>query len=139
MKFRSKIIAVLTAWLQQDRSTSITVSHETDSVALLPPYAVVRMSSAEPLSPPGPIWDATALIAVAHDADATPAAVAEQDANALFEQLDPERLEEFIEFAEEQGLIVSAMFPTESSLAIEETRWVHVLSVRVIAALTEPF
>jgi len=138
MTLRASLVEAIAAWLEQGYPGPVTVSHETDTTELLPPYAVVRISSAEPLAPMELIWDLTALIAVSHDADATPATTAEERANELFAKMEGEdNLADFIAFCEEKGLAISTMFPLESNLTVADGHWVHILGVRLIAALSE--
>jgi len=146
MKIRSKLVAAVVDYLAADVSVPVAIHPETGVADLSPPYAVVRISTAEPLAPGEPVWSLMLLVAVSQNADETAAADAETAAEATFAPLDfsPRageenedaelRFDSFALFCEARGLAISAFYPEDSSMSISGENWQHVAGFQVIAA-----
>ena len=146
MKIRSKLIAAVCDYLSADHTVPVPVHRETGDNVLDPPYAVVRISSGEPIAPGEPVWGLTLLIAVFHVAGITPPEDAELAAEKTFAPVDFQpragetneeaaaRVDAFAAFAATKGLAISAMYPEDSQMAAEDGRWSHITGFQVIAA-----
>ena len=146
MKIRSKLISAVVDFLAADLTVPITIHAETSVADLSPPYAVVRISTAEPLAVGEPVFTLMLLVAVSQDADTTAANDAEAAAEATFAPLDfsprsnesaedaEERFEHFVAFCEARGLAISAFYPEDSSMSISGENWQHVAGFQVIAS-----
>lgn len=129
---RSKVIAAVRAYLTAHYTGPIAIHPETSAEEISPPYAVVRVGSAEYLyDRQAEILDINLLIGVFHDADTTTAETAEAQAAELFAMLDDaDRL--FSESSE--TLVWSALERIGSEASISETRWQHIAAFRGIVA-----
>lgn len=145
MKLRSKLIAAVADFLAADTSVPVPVHRETGDADLDPPYAIVRISTAEPIAQGEPVWNCTMLVAVNHPADLTPAEDAEAAAELTFAPLDfaPQadetdadaaaRYATFLDFMEGKGVAISAFEAIDSSLTVADGKWVHVMGFQAIA------
>jgi hypothetical protein len=129
---RSTVIAVVRDFLLDAYTGPIGIHPEASGQTMQPPYAVVRIGSAEQLYPgQEEIWDMNILIGVFHDADTTAAETAEAQAGELFALFDdPDAL---FAFAPER-LAWSALERSDTEASIVETRWQHVAGFRAIVA-----
>ncbi|MCW1921323.1 hypothetical protein OKA05_02090 [Luteolibacter arcticus] len=146
MKIRSKLIAAVADFLTADISVPVTIHRETGDLDLEPPYAVVRISTAEPLAPGEPVWILNLLVSVNQNADLIAAEDAEAAAEMTFAPVDfttradetnaaaAARLAAFATFCETKGVAISAFEPIDSSLTVSEGNWVHVMGFQAIAA-----
>jgi hypothetical protein len=146
MKLRSKLIAAVADFLAADTSVPVPIHRETGDAVLDPPYAIVRISTAEPIAHGEPVWSLNLLVAVNHHADLTPAEDAESAAEDTFAPLDFAPREDetdeaaaarhaaFLDFMESKGVAISAFEAIDSSLTVADGRWVHVMGFQAIAA-----
>ena len=129
---RATVIRAIRDFLASHYTGPVAIHPETSVEAMAPPYAVIRIGSADQLYPgQAEIWDMNILIGVFHDADSTTAANAESQAGSLFAMFD-----------DPSGLFASSVvslawsalerFGTEASII--ETRWQHVAAFRAIVS-----
>lgn len=130
---RSTSIRALQGFLQAHYAGPVAILCQEDDGAVHPPYAVVRVGSAEDIGMgQADIWDLNVLVAVFHDAEQTTIETAESAAAAVFAALaDPD---EIIAYLAAQGVVVSAWLPLTSEAGLVETRWNHIGGFRLIAA-----
>ena len=133
---RSTVIAAVRAYLAASYTGPVAIHPETGSEDLSPPYAVIRIGSAEELYPgTAEIWDMNILVAVFHDADATTPADAEANSEGVFTMFD-----------DPDGLITSSADTLAwssferlgSEASVIENRWQHIAGFRGIVAPVEP-
>lgn len=146
MKIRSALISAVVDYLAADTTVPVTVAPETGDADLAPPYAVVRISTAEALSQGEPLWQAMLLVAVTQDAAETSPVDAQAAAEATFAPVDftpragetnadaAERFDAFTAFCEARGLSISAFYAEDSQMAIAGESWQHITGFQVIAA-----
>jgi len=129
---RSLVLSAISDFLAATYTGPVTIHTETADEILRPPYAVVRVGSAEAIAPGQvEIWDMNVLVAVFHDADATTAETAETQAAEVFAALaDPDHLIA----STSQKLVWSAWERNGSEASIAENRWQHVAAFRAIVA-----
>ena len=129
---RATVIAALRAYLSATYTGPIAILPEVAAEVITPPYAVIRIGSADQLYPgQAEIWDMNILIGVFHDADVTTPANAEAQAGALFAVLDdPAGL--FTHSAATLAWSVLERSTVEASIV--ENRWQHVAGFRGIVA-----
>lgn len=132
---RSDAIRAVVDYLAANYSGPVSISSAEDDGDLSPPYAVVRVGTAENIGGgQANIWDMTIMVGVFHDSDATASAAAEAQAQAVFDELaDPDAFATGVADA----LVVSWWDPVTTEAAIEETRWQHVAGFRLIASPPE--
>lgn len=129
---RATLIAAITAYLEDAYTGPVAIHPQVSTETLAPPYMIIEVEDGEELYPGQvEIWSLPLKIGVAHDADATTAAAAEQQAAAIFALLeDPAPL-----FASSSATIVwSALERQSISARVEETRWFHIASYTAIVA-----
>lgn len=138
MKSRTKLLAAVQEYLGTRYTGPITIDRETDDEELTPPRAVVRVSSAEPIVPGEPVWNLTVLVAAFQDADRTTAVTAETQSGELFAAFDDENGDfdeaALVTFCAVKGVALSAAYVIDSEATTDETNWVHVLGLTMIAA-----
>lgn len=129
---RATLTRSIITYLSDRYSGPIQIANETASDELFPPYAVVRVGSADAVMPGQvDLWDMNLLVGVFHDADATTAETAELQAAELFNALaDGDDV-----ISSVNSSVVLSMFQRISTEAsIQETRWQHIAGFRTIAA-----
>lgn len=129
---RATVIAGVRAYLASAYEGPIAIHPETSVETMAPPYAVVRVGTAEQLYPEqAEVWDMNILIGVFHDADVTTPDQAEANAAELFAIFaDPASLFD----ATEETLVWSALERLGTDASIVESRWQHVAAFRGIVA-----
>lgn len=133
---RSDVIRKLTAYLGTAYSGPVLIVAQEDDGELSPPYAIVRVGTAESIGEGQvDIWQMNVLVAVFHDADTTSAETAEAQAEAVFAELaDPDEVEAGI-----APLVMSWWGdPSTMEASIAETRWQHVASYTLVVAPPAP-
>jgi hypothetical protein len=129
---RALVIAAIRDFLISEYTGPVAIHPEVNDEVMLPPYAVIRIGSADQLYPgQAEIWDLNILIGVFHDADVTPAETAEAQAGALFAVLD-DPVPLFTDSA--STLAWSALERSAVEASIVENRWQHVAGYRGIVA-----
>lgn len=130
---RSNAIRAIQARLKAAYSGPIQILTEEDDETRNPPYAVVRIGSAEDLGMgQNIVWEFNVVVAVAHDADATTIETAEAQAATLFAVLDdPDNLTSHMTTA---GVVMSAWQILTTEAGRDETRWQHFAGWRLVAA-----
>lgn len=129
---RATVIKRISDFLAATYRGPVTILTETSTAEMLPPYAVVRVGSAEELFPgQAEIWDMNILVGVFHDADSTTAATAEAQAAAVFAALGDGA--DMMVFSDDE-LAYSAWERNASEASINETNWQHVAGFRAIVA-----
>ena len=129
---RAIVIEAVRSFLATTYTGEVAIHPETNSEEMAPPYAVVRIGSAEQLYPGvAEVWDIMLFVAVFHDADATTAATAEANAAAVFATLnDPAPLYS----ASAASLVWTTFERMGSEASIVETRWQHIAAFRAVVA-----
>jgi hypothetical protein len=130
---RSKAIRALQDFLQANDNCPVAILCQEDDETVAPPYAVVRIGSAEDIGMGQvDIWDFNVLVAVFHDAEETTIETAEAAAAAVFAVMaDPAAV---IAYLATKGIVASAWVHLTSEAGITETRWNHIGAFRLIAA-----
>jgi hypothetical protein len=130
---RTNAIRAIQDRLKAAYSGRIQILAEEDDETLRPPYAVVRIGSAEDLGAgQAVIWEFNVLLAVFNDADATTIETAETQAQELFAILaDPDDL---VAPMTERGVLMSAWQPLSTEAGRDESKWMHVAGWRLVAA-----
>lgn len=130
---RTQVIRALQAYLQAQNTGPVTIVAQEDDADLTPPYAVVRIGSAEDIGAGQvQLWDFNVFIAVFHDAEVTTIDTAEIDASGIFATLAaPEAVMAHLAAS---GMVPSCWHPLTTESGITETRWNHIAAFRLIAS-----
>lgn len=130
---RSDCLHAIQGYLQANYSGPVIILRQEDDAELEPPYAIVRIGSAEDIGMGQvDIWDFNVIVAVFHDADASTIEAAEAAAAEVFASLqDPAAI---ITYLAAQNIVASAWVALTSEAGRDETRWQHFAGFRLIAS-----
>jgi hypothetical protein len=130
---RTRAIRAVQAALKALYSGPVAILAEEDDGIVDPPYAVVRIGQATDLGMGQYVlWDFHVVVAVAHDADATPIELAEEGAEAVFAALaDPDGLAAHMAA---EGVVMSAWEVLSTEAGRMETAWQHFGGWRLVAS-----
>lgn len=130
---RTNAIAGLKEYLAGNYAGPVTILKQEGLGDLTPPYAMIRIGSAEDIgNGDWDIWEMNVIVAVFHDADATTIATAEAQATAVFAVLADE--DDIISSLAATSVIVSAWRSETVEAGREETRWAHMAGFKLVAA-----
>ena len=130
--FRSTVIKSIQDYLANQETGEIIILRSEDDETLDPPYAVVRVGSADDIgNGQYDIWDLNVLVAISHDCESISIEAAEAAAAAVFELLaDPEEVA--------AGLAPEVVVSSWMRLGVEaqllDQKWQHIAGFRLIAA-----
>ncbi len=130
---RSRCIRALQDFLQSRYHGPVSILREEGDGEIRPPYALVRVGSAENIGMgQADIWDLNVIVAVFNDADAVAIGPAEEEAAAVFAALaDPAAV---IAGLATGGILASAWLPLTSEAGLDESRWQHFHGFRLLAS-----
>jgi hypothetical protein len=129
---RSTVQRKLQAYLSETYQGEIAILSGEDDGEPQPPYALVRIGSAENIGEyQMEIWEFSVLVGVFHDADATSSEEAEEAAAEIFELLQDA---EIVAAAMEPEVVTSWWEPVTVETSINNTNWQHVAGFRLVAA-----
>lgn len=130
---RTQVIRALQGYLQAHNLGPVTIVAQEDDADIAPPYAVVRIGSADDIGGEDyDIWNFNVFIAVFHDADVTHIETAELDASAVFATLaDPD---EVMAHLADAGIVPSYWHRLTTEAGSTENRWNHIGAFRLIAS-----
>lgn len=131
---RTRIITAIQDYLKSTYTGPITILKNEDDADLVPPYAVVRIGSAEDIGMGQVnIWDFNVILAIFQDADDVTIETAETDAAELFDLVagDPDPLLAALVAAD---IVPSAWDTLTTEAGQVETRWMHTAAFRLVAS-----
>lgn len=129
---RATVMKDVAAFLADRYEGPVTILRETSTEEMSPPYAVVRVASAENMYPgQAEIWDMTVLVGVFHDAESTTPEVAEEQAAAVFAVLDDDG---GLMACFDDHLAFSMWERTASEVSIVESNWQHVAAFHTMVS-----
>jgi hypothetical protein len=129
---RATVQRKLQAYLAEEYEGGITILTGEDDGEPQPPYALVRIGSAENIGEyQMEIWEFAVLVGVFHDADATGSEEAEDAAAHLFDLLqDADAVAE----AMAPEVVTSWWEPVTVETSINNSNWQHIAGFRLVAA-----
>lgn len=130
---RTRLIRALQSYLSANYTGPITIHAEEDDAEVAPPFAIVRVTSAEDMgAAQADIWDINVVVAVMHDADATTIETAESQAAGAFAALqEPTPV---ITSLAASGIVASCFQTLTSEAGNDGMHWQHFHGYRVIAS-----
>lgn len=130
---RSRCLRAIQDFLKNHYSGPVSILRQEGDGEVHPPYAIVRIGSAEDIGlGQVDIWDFNVIVAVFNDADDVSIESAEAEAAGVFAALnDPDAVISELAVA---GIIVSAWLPLTTEAGQTENRWQHFHGFRLIAA-----
>jgi hypothetical protein len=130
---RADVILALQDYLAATYDGPVSIHREEDDVQIEPPYAVIRVGSADAMNADQvDLWTMSVMVGVFHDADNTTATTAEDQAGAVFAALDD------IDSMDDARLVISAWFRTATEASKNETNWQHIAGWEMIVAPPAP-
>lgn len=133
MTIRTMCLTAIQEFLQANYEGSVTILKQEDDASLQPPYAIVRIGSAEDIGlGQYEMWDLNVIVAVFHDADAVSIETAESAAAEVFAVLAAS--DDLIAFLEDEGVIASAWDSLTTEAGYDGNAWQHFQGYRLIAS-----
>ena len=134
---RSLLTSTLAAYLAQ-RPDLPQVHSEVDDQTPEPPYVLVRIAEIAPIAPGESEIHEGRIIVAARTPETDQAAAAEALADRLRAAFAPEEIPGLFGFAASRDLVLSALYPLESDVQIDDHGWVIGQALHVIAEAGQP-